>query len=141
MALLEDGIFEGLFKDGLKSGLSSGIVFGIGALVLAPAVLSVAGSLIRPVAKAAIKSGLMAYDWSKRVGSEVAEKVDEVVTESRTGFSGKEGAAAEPSPPKAAQEQPSGKAGHFEPSKHSREETSEEGEAAERPTPWIVRGY
>lgn len=43
--------------DLLKGDLGTGVLFGVGALVLAP----LAGRVIRPVAKAAVKGGMTLY--------------------------------------------------------------------------------
>ena len=45
----------GLFDDVLKGNIVTGLAIGIGAAVLAPAVLPVIAGVAKPVAKAAIK--------------------------------------------------------------------------------------
>ena len=51
--------FEDVFKGG---NIATGLGVAIGAAVLGPVVLPVVGAIVRPVAKTAIKVGMMAYD-------------------------------------------------------------------------------
>jgi hypothetical protein len=90
MALLED-IFEG--------NLGAGLAIA-GAVVLAPTVLPAVGRLVRPIAKTAIKTGMMIY---RETLSGVGDVTSDLVAEARAELD-EEGRAAPrrtPSPSKA----------------------------------------
>jgi hypothetical protein len=55
------------------------IVFGIGALLLAPTVIS----LLKPVAKATIKTGVVLYEKTKSSLAETAEVLGDIVAEAK----------------------------------------------------------
>lgn len=59
------------------SGSGAGVVGGVGALLLAPIVLPIVGRVIRPVATAALRSGIVLY-------REVEHATSELVAEVRT---------------------------------------------------------
>ena len=71
MAVLED-----MFKGG---NIITGLAIGVGAAVLAPAVIPV----LRPLAKAVIKAGLVAYDQGRVAMAELNEKTGDIVAEAR----------------------------------------------------------
>ena len=71
MALLED-----LFKGG---NIVTGLAIGIGAAVLAPAVIPA----LRPLAKSVIKAGLVAYDQGRAMLAELNERTGDIVAEAR----------------------------------------------------------
>lgn len=48
--------------NGLKGNIITGLVVGIGATIIAPAIIPVLSRAVKPVAKAAIKSGIMLYE-------------------------------------------------------------------------------
>jgi hypothetical protein len=61
-------------EDLLKGeGIASGIGFGVGLALLAPIVVPVVGAIARPIAKGAIKMGMMAYDAAAEGFSNVAD--------------------------------------------------------------------
>lgn len=64
-----------LFENGLKGNILSGLAIGIGAAVLAPAVMPVVASIVKPLAKAAIKGGMILYEKGKETVAEVGEVV------------------------------------------------------------------
>jgi len=55
------------------------IVFGVGALLLAPTVLS----LLKPVAKATIKTGVVLYEKTKGSVAEAGEVLGDIVAEAK----------------------------------------------------------
>ncbi len=64
MAFIEDTVVKGmggLFKNGFKLSFGSSLMVGLGALVLGPVVVQVVSGMVRPVAKAAIKGGIILY--------------------------------------------------------------------------------
>ena len=70
-----------LFDNGMKVG--TGIAVGIGALVLAPTVLPVVAALAKPVAKAAIKGGLMLIEKGKEIAAETKEVLEDLTAEAK----------------------------------------------------------
>ncbi|RWC36193.1 MAG: DUF5132 domain-containing protein [Mesorhizobium sp.] len=72
MAILEDA-----FKGG---NIATGLAFGVGAAFLAPLAVSV----LRPVSKAVLKAGLIAYDQGRVAVAEMNEMTSDLVAEART---------------------------------------------------------
>ncbi|TJW13205.1 MAG: DUF5132 domain-containing protein [Mesorhizobium sp.] len=72
MAILEDA-----FKGG---NIATGLAFGVGAVFLAPLAVSV----LRPVSKAVLKAGLIAYDQGRVAVAEMNEMTSDLVAEART---------------------------------------------------------
>ncbi|MBV8884263.1 MAG: DUF5132 domain-containing protein [Chroococcidiopsidaceae cyanobacterium CP_BM_RX_35] len=60
-----------------------GVIAGIGAVVLAPVLIPVVAGVGKPLAKAAIKGGLVLYEKSKGALSEVNESFEDLVAEAR----------------------------------------------------------
>ena len=70
MALLDNGI-----------KLGTGLAIGIGALIIAPAVIPALGAVIRPIAKATIKSGLVLVEKARELVAETVETVSDMKAE------------------------------------------------------------
>ena len=70
-----------LFNNGFKIGGSFAI--GIGAAFLAPIVVPAIAGIIRPVAKAAIKGGMLAYEKVRVAGAETIENFEDLVAEAK----------------------------------------------------------
>ncbi|MDR3568527.1 MAG: DUF5132 domain-containing protein [Syntrophobacteraceae bacterium] len=68
-----------LIEDGLKFGTP--VLIGIGALLLAPVVLPAAGSVIRPLIKATVKSGLLLAHKGREFVSEAMESLEDITAE------------------------------------------------------------
>jgi hypothetical protein len=88
----------GLFDNGLKGNILSGLAIGIGAAVLAPAILPILVGAAKPLVKAAIKGGIVLYDRSKESFAEVGEVVEDLVAEVKAELAE---AADHPEPPQA----------------------------------------
>ena len=88
----------GLFDNGLKGNILSGLAIGIGAAVLAPAILPILVGAAKPLVKAAIKGGIVLYDRSKESFAEVGEVVEDLVAEVKAEIAE---AADHPEPPQA----------------------------------------
>lgn len=71
--------FEDMFED-LGPG---GIAAGIGAVVLAPVLIPAVTKVGKPVAKAAIKGGIVAYERSRGFFAEAGEVFEDMVAEAR----------------------------------------------------------
>jgi hypothetical protein len=57
-------------EDMSKDNLGSGPTVGLEAAILGPVVISLAGSIVKPVAKAAIKGGILLYGAGRKGISE-----------------------------------------------------------------------
>jgi Protein of unknown function (DUF5132) len=93
MAFLEDtvgAVFEG--------GAATGIAIGAGALVLLPGLLPTIGRMVRPLAVAAIKTGMSVYN---EASATVREMTEDIMAEARAdleadGRTTQDGRAASP---------------------------------------------
>jgi hypothetical protein len=56
---------------------------GIAAIVLLPVLVPVAGKVVKPVAKAAIKGGIVLYEKGKGVIAEVGESLEDIIAEAK----------------------------------------------------------
>ncbi|MCX7102818.1 MAG: DUF5132 domain-containing protein [Methylobacter sp.] len=77
--------------DFLKAGTPMGIAIGIGATVLATAVipvLPVLAKAARPMARAAIKSGLLLAERGRELIAEVSEELEDVFAETKAELMG-----------------------------------------------------
>ena len=70
---------EDLFED---LGIP-GIVAGVGAIVLAPVLIPTVAKATKPVAKALIKGGIIAYEKSKSAIAETGEVLEDLVAEAK----------------------------------------------------------
>jgi hypothetical protein len=85
--------------DFFKSGTPMGIAIGIGATVFATAVipvLPVLAKAARPMARAAIKSGLLLAERGRELIAEVSEELEDVIAETKAELS-RENASSEAS--------------------------------------------
>lgn len=69
--------------DLLKGNLATGLAIGIAGLFLAPTVLPAVGRMAKPLAKAAIKGGLIAYEKGREMMAEAGEVVEDLTAEAR----------------------------------------------------------
>jgi hypothetical protein len=74
MSILED-VFKGSWGAALV---------GVGVALVAPTVLPAVGAALRPLAKSAIKGGVMLYDSVKETVAEAGEQVNDMVAEVRS---------------------------------------------------------
>ncbi|MEW6248603.1 MAG: DUF5132 domain-containing protein [Nitrospirota bacterium] len=72
-----------LLEDVTKGSLST-ILVGVAAAIVAPTVLPALASGFRPLAKAAVKGGLMIYDAVKETVAEAGEQLNDLVAEARS---------------------------------------------------------
>ena len=80
---------------GLKTG--SAIAIGAGVVLLAPIVIPVVASVMKPLAKAVIKGGLLTYENVKIAIAETSETIEDIAAEARS-----EIAAGQSQPAKAS---------------------------------------
>ena len=81
-------LFEDVFEGGMGPGLAV-----VGAVVLAPTLLPAVGRIMRPVAKAAIKGGLVLY---RETLAGVGDVAGDLVAEARAELEAEEGAEGRP---------------------------------------------
>ena len=60
---------------------ASGMVAGIGAIVLAPVIIPAIAKASKPLAKAVIKGGIVAYQKSRTLMAETGEVLEDLVAE------------------------------------------------------------
>jgi hypothetical protein len=73
----------GFFDNGLKGNIVTGLAIGIGSSILAPVVVPILASVVKPMAKAAIKGGFLLYQKGREVAAETQEVVEDLVAEAR----------------------------------------------------------
>ncbi len=66
-----------------KADLWTGVAIGVGLLV-APVVIPMIADAARPVAKAAMKSGLILYEKGREMIAEVSEVVEDLAAEAKS---------------------------------------------------------
>jgi hypothetical protein len=71
----------------LKGNIISGLAIGIGSAIIAPMVTPALSKAAKPLAKAAIKGGLMLFETGKEKFAEACEVVDDLVAEARAEIS------------------------------------------------------
>jgi hypothetical protein len=86
-----------LFDSGLKVGTP--ILIGIGVLIVAPLVIPGVGEAVKPLAKAALKSGLIFVQRGRELISEAAEAIEDITAEVKAELiAEREGVTAGPQP-------------------------------------------
>ncbi len=73
----------GLFDNGFKGNILTGLAIGIGASVLVPAIIPVLANIAKPVAKAALKGGLVLYEKGMETFAETKEVVEDLLAEAK----------------------------------------------------------
>jgi hypothetical protein len=69
-----------LIEDMFKGNLATGLAIGVGAVLLGPTLVQSVGGLLRPAAKAVIKSGMVFY---RETLGEIGEMTSDLVAEAR----------------------------------------------------------
>jgi hypothetical protein len=62
----------------------SSLAIGAGVVLLAPIVVPVIGSVLKPMAKAVIKGGLLAYEGAKVSIAETKETLEDIAAEAKS---------------------------------------------------------
>ena len=70
-------------EDFFKSNMGKGIAIGIGVAVLAPLILPTVARAARPMARAAIKSGLLLFEKGQETVAELGEVIDDLLAEAQ----------------------------------------------------------
>lgn len=79
MAVIDD-----LLGNGLKGNIVTGLAIGIGTIVLAPVVIPVLAGVTKPLAKAAIKGGIILFEKGREAFAEVGEVMEDLVAEAKS---------------------------------------------------------
>lgn len=77
-------------------------ITGIAAIVLLPVAIPVVAGVGKPIAKAAIKGGILLYEKGKGVIAEAGESLEDLVAEAKAELADAEVKALEQSPPEGA---------------------------------------
>jgi hypothetical protein len=78
-----EDIFKGLKGFELFEGGPTGLAVGIGAAILAPIVIPVLTQVGKPLTKAAVKQGILAYEKGKEFFAEATEVFEDIVAEAK----------------------------------------------------------
>ncbi len=81
-------------EDVLGNNVVMGATIAVGAALLAPVVLSVLAGVARPVARTALKSGIIVYEKTRETVAELGEAFDDLVAETRAELAQRQTAAA-----------------------------------------------
>lgn len=72
-----------LFENGFKGNILTGLAIGIGTAIIGPTVIPILANAFKPVAKAAIKGGVLVFEKGKESLAEVSEVVEDIVAEAK----------------------------------------------------------
>jgi hypothetical protein len=74
----------------LNGGFSvGGLAVGAGVVLLAPVIVPVVGSILKPLTKAVIKGGILAYEGTKLTIAETKETLEDLAAEAKAEVSEK----------------------------------------------------
>ena len=71
------------FDEAFKGNIGSGLAVGIGVAVVAPLLAPVIGGVVRPLAKTAIRAGLLAVDAGREGLARLEEAAGDMAAEAR----------------------------------------------------------
>lgn len=83
----------GLIDEAFKGKVVTGLAIGIGAAVLAPKILPILAEAVKPIAKGAIKGGLLCVEKGKEVAAELAEMSEDIWAEAKAELEEEQAAA------------------------------------------------
>jgi len=89
-----------LLGGNLKTGTAMAV--GAGVVLLAPIIIPAVASVLKPVAKAVIKGGMLAYENVCIVVAETKETIEDIADEARSEIAAGREQTAKASPKKAA---------------------------------------
>ena len=82
--------------DFFKGSVVAGLAVGVGAILLAPVVLPVVAALSRPIAKSAMKTGVIVFERGREAAAEMTEVFEDLVAEARAELDQSRPAASSP---------------------------------------------
>ena len=71
------------FEDVFKGNIGPGLAVGLGVAVVAPLLAPAIGGVVRPLAKTAVKAGLLAVDAGREGLARLEEAIGDMVAEAR----------------------------------------------------------
>ena len=71
----------GMIDDLFKGKVVTGLAIGVGAAFVAPKILPILGEAVKPLAKGAMKGGMLIYEKGKETVAEVAEMTEDMWAE------------------------------------------------------------
>jgi predicted hotdog family 3-hydroxylacyl-ACP dehydratase len=71
-------------KDLFKGNGITGLAVGIGVALVAPVIAPAVATIMRPIAKSAIKAGILLYHRGIETGAELVEVVEDLVAEAKS---------------------------------------------------------
>lgn len=71
-----------VLRGNLKTGTAMAV--GAGVVLLAPVIIPAVASVLRPVAKAVIKGGILAYENARIAVAETKETIEDIAAEARS---------------------------------------------------------
>ena len=86
----------------LSAGTLSTMAVGAGVVLLAPVVVPVVASVLKPMAKAVFKGGILAYENARIAVAETKETIEDIAAEARSEVSASQGKAVKAGAKKAA---------------------------------------
>jgi hypothetical protein len=72
------------YEDLFKGDTGKGLAIGLGAAIVAPVALAALSGIGRPLARAAIKSGIIVYEKGRETLAEFGEVMEDLVAEARS---------------------------------------------------------
>lgn len=81
-------------EDLFRNNAVTGIAIAAGAALLAPVVLPLLAGVTRPLARTALKSGIIVYEKTRETVAELGEAFDDLVAEARAELAQQHAAAA-----------------------------------------------
>lgn len=100
--------------DDVKKNAVTGLFIGIGAAIIAPVLMPILASIGRPLAKGAVKGGLMVYEKGREKFAEAGELLEDLVAEARVEMTQEQGGAGVGSAQEAGNGAEMGAASSFE---------------------------
>jgi hypothetical protein len=72
----------------LDNKLGIGLAVGIGALIFSPAIIPAVGAILRPIAIASIKGGIILVEKAAQLIAEAKETVEDITAEAQAELAG-----------------------------------------------------
>lgn len=69
--------------DLFKGNLATGLAIGIGAAILTPVIVPLVSSIGKPLAKSAIKTGILVFEKGRETITELGEVIDDLIAEAK----------------------------------------------------------
>jgi hypothetical protein len=85
-----------IFNNGLKGNVVTGLGIGIGVALLGPVLIPVVANIAKPLAKAAIKGGVILYEKGREAVAETGEVIEDLLAEVKSELAQAQNQAAAP---------------------------------------------